>query len=677
MKGKIARKAVLIYPCFDSDTFWSLQRTLEKYIPRGEFGLPKRTLPPLGLMGLFNYLKPYYEELVLIDRNIDPRPLKKIIADADHVYMGGMTAQQNGFLEDAKIIEAANKPLVVGGTIVDENLPLRKMKKIILVENEAEMVMPDVLDDLAHQRFGAYYKGMHTLPEKFFKPDFSSINMKNYLSMAIQISRGCPHDCEFCDITARFGRNPRVTSWKNTEASIRQLYDLGYRDAIFIVDDNFIGNPVQTIETLKKIYKLEEELGYHFSKYTELTLKLSEDSKLMKELRYWLRKTNFNSQFIGVETNNIASLKETGKDHNLTGERPIQEKLSFISKETGGATTIAMIHGFDNDTRLSADSLINFINSTHAPTVMVGLLTATYYTKLWKRLKKEGRLMEESSGNNTDGTINFIPYNFSAKDAEQDYVKILKAIYNEKAFFTRVMRELVIIKPVTQLNRTSLKEGLNFGIYFVPRILTKKNATTFLKYLPKAHKIAAKRFGFNTPNYRRIIGLYFAHCAKFTHFKGLTENLEEQLKHRKYEPWQLYSWKGLQESKIASIDVIKKPEDQSSLYEKIRMKLDNGYEFVGTRLEALAHFTGPYLKRGLLKLKNIRNPSIKQFLDVELKAYYKAHLSKPEILGRLKFAKVKNILKERLKNKISYRIDMHTLFKNAIRTMALKDVHQV
>ena len=574
MVDKIARKAVLLYPRFYGDTFWSFHRSFARYVPRGEFGLPKRTLPPLGLMGLYRHLKPYYEEVVLIDRNIDPRPLDEHIKDADHVYIGGMLAQEQGFLEDARAVKKANKVLIAGGTIVDEHSPLMEIADH-LVENEAEMVIDALLKGLADGTAEKFYRGTLSPPDRFFRPDFSSINMNNYAGMAIQISRGCPGNCEFCDIITRFGRTPRVAPWEHTESSLREMYKLGWKSQIFIVDDNFIGNPKRTIEVLKNIYQLEGKLGYHFPKYTELTMSLSDELPLMKELREWLRKTNFTMQFIGVETNNPASLKETGKHQNLRGNRSIAEKLSFISEETGASIMMGIIHGFDSDNTASVDSLIDFINSTHSPVVMVGLLTALPNTALWNRLKKEGRLMEKSSGNNSDGTINFTPYNFSAKQAEQDYVKIMKGIYNREAYFKRVVKELSVIDPIFPENAMPAKEA----VYSAFRILTQKNAATFWRHLPWAHRIAKERFGFNTPKYRYLIGRYLAHCAKFTHFDEQTSFLEKQIHSRTYQPWELYSWKELQESQITSIDVLEPVENppSPSIQDKIRMRLANGY----------------------------------------------------------------------------------------------------
>lgn len=656
---KLAKKAVLVYPKFPDNTFWGFNESFKKYLPKNEFGLPKRTLPPLGLMGLFDYLKPFYEELVLLDRNVNPSPLEDIIKDADHVYLGGMIAQEEAMIKDAKLINLKNKKLIVGGTIVDEKSPLMEIADH-LVENEAEMVIDDLVEGLYNNNAKKYYKGVPASPEKFFKPDFSSINLDHYTNMAIQISRGCIENCEFCDITTRFGKKPRITPKEYTEQSLRQLFKLGSRKPIFIVDDNFIGNPIQAIETLKDMYKIEEKLGYSFPKFTELTMRLADDSDMMKELRYLLKKTNFVTQFIGVETNNLKSLEETGKQQNLRGTKSLEDKLSFISKETGAEVMMGMIYGFDNDT--SPDSLIQFINSTNSSTVMVGLLSALPHTKLWNRLKKEGRLRDKSTGNNSDGTINFIPYNISAKQAEKDYLKILEGIYNENNFFARVMRELSLINPTKTHNVNNTKEVLKS----VFKILTKKNALTFWKYLPNVHKLAKERFGFNTDDYRNLISGYFIDCTKYTHFRYQIDYIKKQVGNRQYKPWQLYSWKELQNSTINNVSLVETAK--ITLNDIIRIQLQNGYEFIGTRIEALSHFVGPSLKEELIELKSLKNmiPSLEHFLNVEIDAYLKTHMKMPEILGGLdKFKEVKGHLQEYLRNQSDYFVGMQMVFHRA------------
>lgn len=541
MINKIARKAVLIYPKFYNHTFWSFERTLTNYLPKNEFGLPKRSLPPLGLMGLFNHLKPYYDYLELIDRNVNPMPLEKLIKDADHIYIGGMVAQQEGLLADAKLVKKAEKRLIAGGTFVDEYSPIMEIADH-LVENEAEMVIDDLLEGLYHGNAEKFYRGIHTPPEKFFQPDYSSINLNNYQSMSVQITRGCPFNCEFCDITARFGKKQRIAPWKHTEKAFRQMFQLGWRGTVFVVDDNFIGNPKEAIALLKKICEIETKIGCRFPKYSEVSMNLSDNTPLMAELRSWFRKAYFIDNFIGVETNNVKALLETGKKQNLHGEIPVQEKLEIISKETGSSMMMGIIYGFDSDTSDSVNDLIEFINSTHVPIVMVGLLQALTNTKLWNRMQQEGRLIEQSTGNNSDGTMNFIPYNMSEKKAEQGYMKILEEIYREDKFFARVKKALKLINPeIKDSARTSYDK-----FYAALRILTKENSRTYWKYLKSAHKIARERFGFNTKGYWYILTEYMTYCARYTHIKSQAQYIKEQIKLRNYGQWQLFSWKEIQ-----------------------------------------------------------------------------------------------------------------------------------
>jgi len=545
---KIARKALLVYPKFYSYTFWSFQHTLEKYFPKNEFGLPIRSLPPLGLMGLFNHLKPYYDIIELIDRNVNPLPLEKLIKGADHVYIGGMIVQEKGFLEDAKTVKDAGKLLIAGGTIVSESSPLMSLADH-LVENESEMVIDDLLEGIKNGNAEKFYRGIHTPPEKFFQPDYSSINMKNYHSMAVQITRGCPFSCEFCDITARFGRKQRIAPYEHTENAFVQMHELGWNGSVFIVDDNLIGNPKETLNLLKNLHRIETKIGFRFPKYSEVSMNLSDDTSLMGELRKWFRKAYFIDNFFGVETNNIEALAETGKKQNLHGEKDIQEKIKLISKETGSNMMMGIIYGFDSDTLDSVDTLINFINDTNVPMVMTGLLQALPNTELWNRMKEEGRLAEQSTGNNSDGTMNFIPNNMSEKEAEQNYIKILEGIYNEKAFFSRVRKALRLINPEIKDSGRTLSEK----IQLIFRILTKSNASTYWKYLKDAHKIAKDRFHFNTKGYWYIISEYLTYCARYTHTKAQTQYMKEMAKLRNYEQWQLYSWKEYQKQKLSNL----------------------------------------------------------------------------------------------------------------------------
>lgn len=544
MSKKISHKAVLIYPEFDTqDTFWSYAKSLKMYAPPGEFGLPKRLLPPLGLMGLFNYLKAYYDELILIDKNVDPRPLQELISDADHVFMGGMLAQEKSLLKFALEIKKMAKILIMGGTAVTPDSPLVAIADH-LIENEAEGIIDELLEGLSQGNAKKYYKGGFNTSAQFFQPDYAAINMQNYVHMAVQISRGCPESCEFCDIPSRFGKAYRVTPWENTEKSFRQMKNLGWRGQVFVVDDNFIGNPRKALEVLKNLYKIGENIGYHHPKYTELTLRLADESSIMAELRHWFRKTNFINGFYGVETPNKASLLETRKKQNLRGEKTLLEKLRFISEQTGGGVMIGLIYGFDHDTTESVEEFIEFVNASNAPIAMAGLLNALPCTALMSRLQKQNRVVQASSGNNSDGIINFIPYHFSVQQAEQNYLQIIDGIYQPQAYFARVMRHLELIDP--DLLRNAQARATNDSVVYLIKILSRKNALTYWRYLPKALAIAKKRCGFNTPGCGAILAEFFSLCGQYTHFSGQISVQRRNIVERHYACKHLISWKEIQ-----------------------------------------------------------------------------------------------------------------------------------
>ena len=473
----------------------------------------------------------------MIDKNIDPRPLEELITDADHIFMGGMLAQEQSLLKLAKQVKQAGKQLIIGGTVVTPQTPLIDIADH-LVENEAEGVIDELLQGLANGKAKKYYKGHLVPPEQFFQPDYASINMNNYVHMAVQISRGCPENCEFCDIPLRFGKAYRVTPFDKTAESFRQMKQLGWTGQVFIVDDNFIAHPRKSLEVLKNLYKIGEELAYHHPKYTELTLRLADDSPIMAELRHWFHKAHFVNGFYGVETPNKASLVETNKRQNLRGESSLVDKLRFISEQTGAGVMMGMIYGFDHDTNDSVDEFIAFVNATHAPIVMAGLLNALPMTALMSRLEKQGRTIHATSGNNSDGVINFIPNHFSIQQAQQNYVRILLGIYQPKAYFDRVMRHLNLIDPGLQSDYRSA----NKKRYDLVKILSRKNALIYWRYLPAALKIAKNRCPDDQSGYVVIMAEYFSLCGQYTHFWAQVQIQEKLISHCHYAEYQQVSW---------------------------------------------------------------------------------------------------------------------------------------
>ena len=199
---------------------------------------------------------------------------------------------------------------------------------------------------------------------------------------------------------------------------------------------------------------------------------------------------------------------------------------------------MGMIYGFDHDTDESVQEFIDFVNASNAPIVMAGLLNALPCTGLMKRLQSQGRIFQASSGNNSDGVINFIPYHFSVQQAEQNYLRILQAIYQPDAYFKRVMRHLQLIDP--DLQKQYRSRGEKTGYLF--RILSRNNAPVFWRFLPQAMKIARRRCGLNTPGYITILAEYFSLCGQFTHFADQIRVQRKNIAQRNYTDQQKISW---------------------------------------------------------------------------------------------------------------------------------------
>lgn len=553
MTGKIAQKAVLVYPKFPKETFWSRHISLREYVPPNEFGLPKAVLPPLALMGLFGYLKNHgsYDKIVLIDRNVDPRPLEDLVGDADDVYFSAMNIQADTLFQDLITVQRLNKRIIVGGPITNEHLEkgrrLVELPNAVFVVGEAENVIDELTEELTHSQTRKVYRRSFADSANFFMPDYSSINLQNYFGMPVQFSRGCPFSCEFCNVKEINGRTPRIVSDEYIEQTLQQLFKLGWRGDVYIVDDNPIGNPKRAIEILKKIMAVETELGYVSPKSCEVSLNLSDETPVMNEIRRLFRESGFLSMFIGVETNNESALFSARKRQNLHGEKTIKEKLEFIQRETGAKLTMGGIFGFDDDTPESAERLVQFINETGIPTVMFGLLNAPEGSDLFGRLGREGRLYESEPSNNTEGRINFVPYHFSVKEAEEIYIQIIKGIYDKQAYFGRVMKALKLMNPEIKSFPDQLNGVESLSSAF--KVLTKQNRFTYLKYLREAHSIAKERFGFGSKGYTHIIGDYLAFCALYTHAEAQVKYLDEQNKKRQYNEMQLHSRREMQEKR--------------------------------------------------------------------------------------------------------------------------------
>jgi radical SAM superfamily enzyme YgiQ (UPF0313 family) len=284
-------------------------------------------------------------------------------------------------------------------------------------------------------------------------PDFTLADMHRYSSMSIQYSRGCPFNCEFCDIIEIYGRVPRTKTNAQVLAEFDALYSAGWRGSLFIVDDNFIGNKKSVKKLMPEVCDWMERHSYPFSLFTEASVNLADDDDLLD----MMRRANFRKVFLGIETPVEESLKEAQKGQNT--KRSLLDSVHKI-QSYGMEVMAGFIVGFDHDPADIFQRQIDFIRQSAIPMAMVGLLTALPETQLWRRLEKEGRLLMESTGNNTDGTLNFIP-TMDRETLLEGYQTILRNIYSPVEYYNRAWASLkntvtTGMPPITTLSAENM-----------------------------------------------------------------------------------------------------------------------------------------------------------------------------------------------------------------------------
>ncbi|MFO7659527.1 MAG: DUF4070 domain-containing protein, partial [Candidatus Cloacimonadaceae bacterium] len=310
------------------------------------------------------------------------------------------------------------------------------------VLKEAEITLPAFLEDLAKGEAKPLYQTDEWADITLSPiPSWNLINLKHYASMYLQYSRGCPHDCSFCDITVLYGRTPRTKTEEQIIAELNSLYNYGWRGPVFFVDDNFLGNKAKIKESvLPAIIKWMDAHKHPFVFNTECTITLADDDELMD----LMAKAGFISVFVGIESPHEDSLAECGKYTNTN-----RDLLHSIKKIQSKGIEIqgGFIVGFDSDPLSIFDKVTNFIQASGIATAMVGLLNAPNGTKLYNTLKKENRIIKSMSGDNTDWSMNFKP-KMNYDTLLQGYADILSRIYAPKHYYARVKNFLMIYKPV-------------------------------------------------------------------------------------------------------------------------------------------------------------------------------------------------------------------------------------
>jgi radical SAM superfamily enzyme YgiQ (UPF0313 family) len=338
-------------------------------------------------------------------------------------------------------------------------------------------------------------------------PRFDLINFKHYLYVGVQFSRGCPFNCEFCDIIEIYGRVPRTKSNSQMLNELDALRRVGWRGPVFIVDDNFIGNKKNVRKLLPELADWQERHGHPFELFTEASVNLADDDALLKDMQ----RAGFYRVFLGIETPDAASLKEAQKTQNRGDLVESVKKIQSYGMEV----MAGFIVGFDNDPEDIFERQINFIRKSAIPLAMVGLLNALPDTQLWRRLEREGRLLAEGDGNNTNCSLNFVPKMDPARLVE-GYKSIMRTIYSPAEYYQRALDCLGWVRHTVLPTKTR-------------RTLTGNNVATLVRIILKLGIRDGERVEF----WRFMSHVLRDHRAKFEeamsfavtgyHFRKLTE----------------------------------------------------------------------------------------------------------------------------------------------------------
>ncbi len=427
-------KVLLVYPEFP-ETYWSFRHALSFVGKRSAF-------PPLGLLTVSAMLPASWEKRV-VDMNV--RKLKPSDLDwADLVFATAMLVQKDSLKEVVDRAKAKGKRIAIGGPYVTTTMDMVDADHIFL--GEAETTLPEFIKDLEQGETKKTYQAAERPPLSITPiPDFHLAELKRYSSMSIQYSRGCPFNCEFCDIIEIYGRVPRTKSNQQMLNELDALRRVGWRGPVFIVDDNFIGNKKSVRKLLPELAEWQERHGHPFELFTEASVNLADDDALLSDMR----RAGFYRVFLGIETPVEESLKEAQKTQNRGNLINSVKKIQSYGMEV----MAGFIVGFDNDPDDIFERQIRFIRDSAIPLAMVGLLNALPDTQLWRRLEREGRLLKESDGNNTNCSLNFIPRMDPTRLVE-GYKSIMRTIYSPAEYYRRSLDCLGWVKQTVLPTKT-------------------------------------------------------------------------------------------------------------------------------------------------------------------------------------------------------------------------------
>lgn len=456
MSDKFSKKNInclLVQTLFPTHSFWNYKDVCSL------IGA-KYPAAPLGLITVAALL-PQNWNFKLVDENLDSLS-DEDLNWADLIVTGGMLPQQQRIIELINRAKEKNIPVAVGGPDPTSQPHLYEDANY-LVLNEGEITIPQFLNDFENGiENGTYSTNDLADMTQSPVPRFDLLDFSGYLHVGIQFCRGCPFNCEFCDIIELYGRKPRTKNPEQIIAELQKLYDLGYRGHVDFVDDNFIGNKrnVKKVLPLIKEWSIKHKYPFYFS--TEASINLADDEALLE----MMKELDFKYVFIGIETPEDEILINTQKKQNVN--KPLDETIAKIY-QYGMAVNAGFIMGFDEETSSSADKMIHAIESAGISMAMLGLLYALPNTQLTRRLKKENRLFKEGNDlsegeNNVDQStsgLNFLT-NRPRVEILSDFAKVIHDIYLPDKYFKRVEYTCINLKP-SNVHNPGLKRVLKLA----------------------------------------------------------------------------------------------------------------------------------------------------------------------------------------------------------------------
>lgn len=504
-------RVLLLYPLFPK-SFWSFEKTI------GLLGY-KAMLPPLGLVTVAAIL-PQTWEFKLVDRNV--RAVTEAEwAWADLVILSAMIVQKDDFLEQIKEAKRRGKRVGVGGPY-PTSLPneAREAGADYLILDEGEITLPLFMEAVEKGEASGVFRANGEKPDVTITPipRFDLLEFDAYAEMAVQFSRGCPFQCEFCDIIVLYGRKPRTKSPAQMLAELQRLYDLGWRRSIFMVDDNFIGNKRNVKLLLKELQPWMVEHGYPFSFATEASVDLAKDPELMQ----MMVDCNFGAVFLGIETPDAESLTVTQKYQNTRD--PLSEAVNSITK-TGLRVMAGFIIGFDGEKPGAGDRIVQFVEQTSIPTAIFSMLQALPDTALWHRLQKEGRLVSQTGNLNQSTLMNFVPTR-PIEEIAREFVEAFWTLYDPVRFLDRTYRHFRILGQAKFPKKGigAVKKKLNWrGVRALALIIWRQGVVRETRW-----KFWQNLYGMLRYN-RGGISSYLSVCAQIEHFLEYRQIVRNQI----------------------------------------------------------------------------------------------------------------------------------------------------